>query len=592
MVSLHINFFKLTLRFAYSLVLLFVLNGCALITPKKADAFLLSWPMAYLELHGLGQRTDMFLGSEFWSYLKKIDLEPFIADEKVRAKLNVEYKAIVSQLEQGLGAKGWRQLFGQEMYMAMYAPGRVKDSPENALSHTIVAGKMSLLAKGAAHLTSFWGEFIEGVQVDSEAYHGERIYRIYKADSVNLFFVTRGDYLYLSMDDRILKKCLDNKKNKRLSLLNQKSHKDYKNNLERSIWLSGYFDFTRYRLHLIKNFQKDIDDTSKSEDELLKSQAFIQRLNNFTGLGNFIFSLSKNDEITEQLSLSVTYDENNLSDILSHSLNKPNRKNRSFSFMPPDTRFYFWYTNMEADVWWSTYSMLVDPSKVEVLRKSVLEKYSLDLEREILPALADDFGVVAFPYESKGAEKMSVSVFTEFVSAKYGVSVLSKLLSVLPLQFNTVKYRDYEVQRAAMPLIEELEPSFFAWDKYLIFNSSFAALRDMADASKKPGENFLYSEEFKHMDFGLSDENLSSMYIDADYFIRILKDILRSDKMFAMAEGGEANEIKIGTLSLREFVDSYFVKLIDCFSFVDALSARVFKGDERLVLNIYTKLNK
>lgn len=593
------KFKRLFLNFLFCIVVLFAFNGCSFWAANKIDAALPSWPMLYLELRDFAKRSDMFVDSDFWRYIKKLDITPLFADANLNVKLKNNYVKNISRFEESLNSKYWREVFGKEMAVAFYpsldmsqkTSASSLDDLRINLSRFIVAGRISFIARTATQLSVAFKDSFKNVNISADNYLGRSLYTLSHSGGGDLYFTTVDKYIYISPTKDLIKQSIYSRNNKRFSLRNQSTQKKYKNSLARGTWAAGYFDLSRFRMQALKYFELSIQNIKNTEDQLLKQQKFLQQLNNVSGIDKLSFVFNRRGNDFEHARFEAFYDENNLSDFLAHSIRKPNRKNISLDFMPVDTRFYMWHTNMEFDLWWNSFVMISDAAKVEAIRSSIASYIGMSLDRDILPIISKDVGFFAAPLSSSQIDSLAMSMFLSVKNTSAAESLMVSLSDKLPISFKELKYRDISVKRTTIKLSDALEPAYCSLGKYIMLNSSFTGLRKSIDAQKNSQKSIHLSDDFKSIDFGLSDKNLSSSYIDMSYFLALAKKSLNSNLVKTIGNQFIASQpwtAKVGTV---DSLNILLLPLLDSLDFVDSLASRVFKQKNRVVADFYTKLN-
>ena len=188
--------------------------------------------------------------------------------------------------------------------------------------------------------------------------------------------------------------------------------------------------------------------------------------------------------------VSVEYEHEELSYVVSRYFERESRANTSLEYVPATVDGYAWAGNVSPALFWVLWANGVGEQRYAAVRQSFFEKTGLDIEKDIIEALGQEYGVFG---DVSGEFPRGVA----FLSVKDGLAI-NKLLDL----FKTQSMRTQEYRGRSMTVYDDLAESFGVHPAYmfeggrLLLASDVSSLFDVIDTKDGQRDAFTKNAVF------------------------------------------------------------------------------------------------
>jgi len=518
-----------------AIVLFLVLGGVIFYKVKIAklpiENVLPEGAIAYLRISDIEKSVDEFKATRLWRNIKNIDVEMLmeksgLSQEEIGQYRNFRSKFFTSVAELFLG-----RYFGREIAIALYPSKIDAIGPDTALdvaSDFILVTRLKPGAEFLEFVSKLFNKFGQKVQIEHEKYKDREITIVKLNDKLDIAYVKIRDLLVIGFGKKAAYSCLDVATKKTTSLSHDKDYVSTMSRLPRAARSVAYGNtelfFSEIKGLLNKIFESQ-HVTAEQQAEVLRS---FDKLAGFktAGFASIPGKISKDRTIW-------FFDKSKMDPFIAELYSLRPQKNNSIKFVPKDIIGYQWSCFTPKSTWNYYKEILSEelkqaeqgPSFVDII-VGFESEFGMSIEKDIIPALGNEIGGILSDINLGGpVPALEVILFVRMNDK----SVLEKLMNTLikknniPMQSEV--HRDINIEYITLPFGTNFQPAYCFLGDYFLISTGREPLKESIDTLAGQSDSLMANEDFKAINFGLTDKNNTISFLKVDLLLHRIRGI-------------------------------------------------------------------
>lgn len=487
--------------------------------------------VVYVQISDIEKRLEEFKTTRLWRNIRDIDVEMLMeksgsGQEQIKQYRNFKAKFFSSVAELVL-----HKYFGKEIAVAFY-PSKISTFDPNAVSEVasniILVTRLKPEAEFIEFVSKLFNKFGKKVRITQEQYKGQEITIVELTDKLNIAYVKIRDLLVIGLDKKAAYACLDVVTKDRLPLCRDRDYVLTMSKLPKSAQTSAYVNlgsiFSNIR-QLVNKIPENEQVTAKRKAEILKP---FDKMAGFKTAG-FVSVPGKisNDKTV------LFFDKSRMDPFIAEIYSLKPQKNKSINFVPKNVIGYQW-SCFDARSTWSYYKGVLSeefervpqgPSFAEIIAD--LEKeLGMGIENDVIPALGNEIGGFLSDINlSTPIPIPEVLLFVKINDKSTIENVMATLIKKNDLLVESEEYKNIYIKYIALPFGTSLQPGYCFLGDYLLISTGRKPLKESIDTLADKSMSLLANEDFKAINFGLTDKNNAVYFFKPDLFLHRIRGI-------------------------------------------------------------------
>lgn len=507
-------------RFLAVLVLLCIVAASlwyylqAPVVEVSADDFLPSETLITIEVHNLEKGINEFRESRLGKNLGKIDMTQLMRKLGAEEENIQEYSKGESRFFSTINSRGFMEIFGRELHLALLPPDDVMEKAEDLLNRIVIIAFPS----HNTDLLQLAGGFFTGDREVGETLYEEHTIRSLKLedDLVIHYCFTEGVMLSSFAIDKI-KEAIGRRKSGAGNMLSN----NYYTGLRRQVFKPDSRVFAYFNVEKLSEELKEIimKKMPSGEGDHNLETSLDRQFDLYKGFRSVVYSSYDNNQDESSEKVLVNFDSSRLTPGQSATYRVEPGPNHTLAMVPAGTLFYSWANNLEIRHSLQDYLSRegMTDEQMTAIYKKIEEKTGATLD-EIDKTLGGEIGFIWTDLKMGGLFPVPVfAAMVQVAETELVENFLTSLAADSGVSFVKENYDGVEIKKLALPLGNDFEPAYAFYEGFWITAVNATLIKEMM-ASRKSGKGLLSEESFKSVDKGLSGMNNGISYMKMDRF--------------------------------------------------------------------------
>ena len=518
-----------------AIVLFLLLGGVVFYKIKIAklpiENILPEGAIAYLRISDIEKSVDEFKTTRLWRNIKSIDVEMLMEKSGLSQEEIEQYRNFNSKFFTSIAELFLNKYFGREVAVALYPTKIDAIGPDTALdvaSDFILVTRLKPGAEFLEFISKLFNKFGQKVQIEYEKYKDREITIVKLNNKLDIAYVKVRDLLVIGFGKKAAYSCLDVFTKNRTSLSRDKDYISTMSKLPRAARSVAYGNselfFSEIKQLLNKIFESQ-QVTAQQKAEILKP---FDKLEGFktAGFASIPGKISKDKTIW-------FFDKSKMDPFIAELYSLRPQKNTSINFVPKNIIGYQW-SCFNPKSTWSYYKEALSekpkgiqqgPSFADIIADFESE-FGMSIEKDIIPALGNEIGGILSDINLGGPVPLPEVILFVKVNDK---SVVENAMNTLTEKNNfptqSEIYNDINIEYVTLPFGTTFQPAYCFLGDYFLISTGRKPLKESIDTLAGQSASLMANEDFKAINFGLTDKNNTVSFLKTDLLLHRIQGI-------------------------------------------------------------------
>jgi Protein of unknown function (DUF3352) len=470
--------------------------------------------VAYYHQKDLSRSLDDFKKSRLGLALGKIDVIQTAKDLNFHDKDIPLLKKMRDEGSAFIESPLFDELFGNDFTVALLSNKEL--STEN--NKEIIQKGLVLISKpkhGARLIDLLASGFDKVLNQKTEIYDDYTIKSFKQEGDFTVSVVTVHDLVFISLNDRLIKDCIDRYNRELPSLADNKNFQKARG-MFKDPDLFGYLALDLLNEHI----EKLLASADPEGKKLIKAE-----LKKWKGMQAAGYGVWKDNDRIKDKGV-VIIDTQKFDPAVKKIYKTASEKNSTLAIVPENVLGYYWTNTMDFPTYWRMYlaGENIDKKKVGEIRDAVQRQFGMSIE-DILGMLDKQCGLMIQEGDAnKFLPLPEFSIFVHIKDKKNFGEFFHKFLANSALSIKTLTYKGEDITSMASISQGGLMRLYTMHNDYLVATTSMAMMKQVIDVMQG-GAGLKDRSGFKKVSTGLLDQNNSVAYIRIGELIKTIKDL-------------------------------------------------------------------
>lgn len=554
-------------------------------------------PVLYYEVQDVRENLERLVGTPFWKALALVDWQMLIATQTSPQKAAMTVKVVSELLNNPEQLEGLEKFLGQDIGFAVYPfevniaalqrgdPNMFREISKRVGESLYIVTRLGAEAQLAEYLSGSFNEFGNSVSIEEFMYKDQSIKLAkFTGANVEIAFTRIKDLLVISLDKFAIQRAIDVNQGEVGSL-----DADANYGLTRSTfvadndmraYVNSQFVIKTIADSLVKMSEQEGVDPAQVQAQV--DQTF-QAIRGFRSVGisgawtdlwqtkvDFHYNLEEMDPKVAQYYRSCS-----------------NAANASVALIPKETMAYQWSHCFDLQYYWDEMKLGMEERSASMGQPSpdvVIAQYEqmigLSVEGDIIPAFGKEIGgYLKTIHVDRKFPIPELALFLR-VNDRAKADKIMGLLKNQPMAvIQTEMHNDVPVNYMALPIAENVSPSYAFVGDYLMIGVNKDMLAASIDAYQKKQPGLLQNETFQSVNKGLTESNTGVFYAEVDELAFKVSSIVEWADEWSSANDKKKEAFKTGAemrlMRVQETIEKDEKVLVETQSEVKQLRERV-----------------
>ncbi len=516
--------------------------------------------LVYVRLNDVEKNMREMASMPFWQAIENINYDFLIKQNVISPQQGAMIDLIRTRLSEVLANPLFKKLFGQEVAVAVYPLDRdigalIREMKmfnpqlaEELFSGIFLVTRVDPDVQFAEFLTRSLSQLGGNISQGQVEYKGE-IIRTISVSGVGMkfAFVRLKDLLVMGIGEEAARTSIDVYKKSEPSLTRDPRFMKIQSTFLDPAGIAGYFDFETF-IGILRSQAGNLAGLGAGDSgKAMSEKVWDEALSKITGFETFAFSSQLGPIM--KFSGHIMIDPEKLDPQYASLHSCPSEVNKTIDFTPRDVLGYQWSNCHDLIYYWKEIKKELAKADTPVSKIDEIEaQIGLSIEKDILPALGDEFGGYLSDIQIGGFFPIPKLLFFVQIKNKTKIQHMLDQLKNQPIaMIQNENYNGVSLTYLALPLGEIVQPGYCFLGDYLLMATSRQLLKDSIDASANTAMSLVANPAFQEIDFGLTDKNRSVQFVRIGKMIEKVKGIIGWSNQWIAAQERKAQAFKAGS---------------------------------------------
>lgn len=484
-----------------------------------------------MRISDVEKQIEEFKATKLWQNIRDIDVEMLMGKSGLDQEQIEQYRDFKRKFTSSIAELVLNKYFGKEIALVFY-PSKLNPSDPNsvfeAASNIILVTRLKPEAEFIEFISKLFNKFGKKVQIKEEEYKGHKITVVELSDELDIAYVKIKDLLVLGLGKKAAHACLDVVNKDKLSLSRDEDYIATMSKLPKAAQAVAYWNLDLF----LSNIKEAIEKTA--EEKGITAGQRVEILKPFNKVAGFktIGFASVPGRISKDKTV-LFFDKSQMDPFIAEIYSLKPQKNKSINFVPKNVIGYQW-SCFDAKSTWSYYKGVLSeefervpqgPSFAQIIAD--LEKeLGMGIENDVIPALGNEIGGFLSDINlSTPIPIPEVLLFVKINDKSTIENIMATLIKKNDLLVESEEYKNIYIKYIALPFGTSLQPGYCFLGDYLLISTGRKPLKESIDTLADKSMSLLANEDFKAINFGLTDKNNAVYFFKPDLFLHRIRGI-------------------------------------------------------------------
>lgn len=487
--------------------------------------------VAYVRISDVEKQIDEFKASKLWRNVSNIDVEMLLEKSGVSREQIEEYTNFKRKFSSSIAELVLNKYFGRDIALAFYSSKLNLSDPNSvfeAASNIILVTRLKPEAEFIEFISKLFNKFGKKVKIKEEEYRGRKITVVELSDEFDIAYVKIQDLLVLGLGKKAAHACLDVFNKDKTSLSRDEDYLATMSRLPKPARVVAYGNLEL----LFSNIKEAIERIAEEKKLTVEQKAEI--LKPFSQLSGFktLGFASVGGRISRSKTVFL-FDKNMMEPVLAQTYSFKPQKNNTINFVPEDAIYYQW-SCFDTKLFWDSFKRALSeeskrppqgPTFSEIV-SNIEKELGISIERDIVAALGNEVGGFLSGIDLNGPIPIPEALLFVKVNNKSAIEkTINACIQKNDVPMQSEDYKGTKIEYIALPFGVGFQPAYCFLNDYLLVSLGRKPLKESIDTLADKSTSLLANEDFKAINFGLTDKNNAIYYLKCDALLKKVKGI-------------------------------------------------------------------